>query len=1196
MATGIEDLTARAKQLIAERSYQDAVRACRRVLLSRPDETPVRILLGKALLALRRYDEVRAEMMAVLRTEPREAAAHRLLGEGYLRSGDPHKARDSILRALELDSSDDEARELLGEIEEETAPISATIDRWFDPEAVATVQTSPPPFEEEHTGPVQIPFFSDEESSIEVDPSLVAEAQGARPVAGPPRPVAAPPRRGGASTIPPPPASRPPRPGSAGPPRRATLRAPSAGPPLASSRGDSIAEETAAHRPAARRTSLPRPAPVPEVTDELSLDEVESLPGLDDVEELEGEPTQARAEPFGYGHGALDGADTLQRDTDDLPELDEERTVARPDRMPVAYYPEPPRGPSAFGAPRSPEPARFPDDPVLAPPGATDFPDQPRQRRPPPARRGAVPASSPASDPSRGTPTPHAVERAEHATPHTGRTQRAASRAGRIALWSAVLVVPVLLGVAAFLGVRYWMDENASEEVSAAAVRASDDGLRESLESAIQVAEKHGLDDPEDVALRARLLATLVMDHGEDRAAEVQELLAQLSGPDANLPDVRVAEAYLRIARGDVPGAQEALDSAEGESAELWRARALVLLAGRDVTRAVTAARAAVTERPTSPRHVALLALLMALDRDTSAATEALAGVPGGDGSPAVRLARARILLESGSDPRGAASEAGVVLEELGSVASKHQKAWAHLVRARHAAASGDEPAARREATGAAELRPTWDEAFALSLAETFLRLAAPSDAQEVLSTLPEQSQEPQRRATLEAEVALAVGEIDAAARALEQAPDDAQTAFLRGRIQEERGDLDAARTLYERAMEDPRESVRARGRLGAIALGAGDSARAVELLTPAAEREPANLEVVPVLVRALLATERVERASEVVGFALQRREDAVELLSAKAQVDLAQGHTEAALATLRRVVEQRPDDPEVHATLGEAARLAGEPDRAREAFDKALELRDDHQGALIGLAQLAVDEGDDEAARAAIERAESAGARGRALDRVRAHLLVRQGAGEEAVETLSELAEDTEDAALWVALGWAQTQAERDRDATRSFTRALRIDEDEPEAHLGMALLQTRAGALSRVARSIGAAERAMRQRGLGPRFEARILAARGRLRFELGDFGDATANAREALSKDAECAEAHLLLANIAIERGDDPIPHLRSAVAGHAPLPEALGRLAVRLPRGEEACDLARRYMRAAPNGYDAPDVQDVIDRCR
>jgi len=191
-------------------------------------------------------------------------------------------------------------------------------------------------------------------------------------------------------------------------------------------------------------------------------------------------------------------------------------------------------------------------------------------------------------------------------------------------------------------------------------------------------------------------------------------------------------------------------------------------------------------------------------------------------------------------------------------------------------------------------------------------------------------------------------------------------------------------------------------------------------------------------------------------------------------------------------------------------------------------------------------------------------------------------------------MAEGASDPTLWVALGAAQRQAEQDDAARRSFQHALTLDREQPEAHLGLAYLFVRKVRFSQAIAAINAATRFGEARGLGPAFRARVLAVRGRLVFEQGRFQTAEERAREAVELDPQCAEAHLVLANIAEEDREDPVPHFRAAVQGRSPPPEALGRLSLRL-RGAEACELARRYIEAAPRGYDASDVRSLLRRC-
>ncbi len=752
VSTSIEDLTARAKQLIAERRYQEAVRACRRILLSRPAMTQVRILLGMALLALRRHDEVRAEMMAVLRTAPDEATAHRLLGEAYLRDAQVDKAREALRRALELDPTDEEARELLNEVASEEPPAHGTVDRWFDPEAVATVQTDVPAFEDEKTSALSVKHFAIRPRAPAVEPldELANEptiagpppraprpmsAPPPRPMsAPPPRPVSAPPPRPpppplagppSRSSFPPPPGAHAPYPGSAGGPRRPVVPHSSFPPAPGPSYG---APETGLERPHVRRDLGDTIT-----TEELPLSDVEPPYGAPmyapEAWDGAGPPLDPMGEPAPWGD-AGDAGDAgtgiyvpdepedpadFDRPSDDWSPLEEQKTVARPPPGDASVPPPSMEGTtSPFGGAA----------PSVSPPAGT----------------AAVPAPS--------AQAPKKVPRA--------------GGARRVRVIALAVAVPLVLGVSAFFGIRAWLESRAETAIQAATATAEDDGAETSLGHAIELAEEHDGSDAADVALRARLSATAVLEHREDRAAQARTLLETLEGADAALPDAVIARTYLALASGDATAAGVAITAADATaepSAELWHARALAARAAGNTSAALDAARQASAARPTAPRHAALYALLTADDGDVQAALDALGGARDAEASPIIRAARARVVRASGSDPERAEAEASVVLTDLESVASPPDRAWARLVRAECRVVAGEPAQALEDARAALVDRPPGDEQFALELAQLFLDARAPEDAGRLLESLPEESTDRPRRARLRAAVALEVND-----------------------------------------------------------------------------------------------------------------------------------------------------------------------------------------------------------------------------------------------------------------------------------------------------------------------------------------------------------------------------------------------------------------------------------------------------
>ncbi|MCB9635891.1 MAG: tetratricopeptide repeat protein [Sandaracinus sp.] len=493
--------------------------------------------------------------------------------------------------------------------------------------------------------------------------------------------------------------------------------------------------------------------------------------------------------------------------------------------------------------------------------------------------------------------------------------------------------------------------------------------------------------------------------------------------------------------------------------------------------------------------------------------------------------------------------------------------------------------------------RPVGDEAFGLDLVRVQLALGDVEGARATLAALPPAPARRVGRALLTAEAQLAAGDFDAAERSLEDAGDSARASFLRGRVAEARGRTEDAIAHYRTAAQVPRERVRATARLGALALDAGNEAEAIGLLEPLLPEAATDAEIVSTLARAYLEADRGDDAARIVTAALTARPDALDLQLTKAEIDLARGDSAGALAVMQQVISRAEQSARAQGMLGEAARREGQTTLATEAFDRALALDARQPLALLGKVYLALDAAEPTEADAALTRAREQGAVGRALATVlEGRVQVAQGLGARAARTLARSVRRTRDAALLTDYGWALAQSEDDRGAIRQFERAIEIDGGLVEAYLGLALSRTRRGDLGGASQAIGEAEGLVQRRSLGARYEARLLAARGRVLYENGSFDEAEAKAREALAKDASCAAAHYVLGIVADARGGSPVEHLRAALAARAPLPEVMGQLVLFDGRADDVCDLARRYLEAAPRGLDARDARSTARRCR
>ncbi len=1289
MGSEVSDLTARAKTLIAERKYQEAVRVCRRALLASPDELRVRLLLGMAMLALRRYDEVRAEMLALLRSDPEEPTVHRILGEAYLRSGQADKAKESLRRALELDPHDEIAKDLMSEVVEEEIPTSGTIDRWFDPAIARTEMMTNPDSIEEKTGPVASP---------EIDPAMLAEIEAYErtkenePPPMPPGPSTNPPpairpllpglgAKPSPSSIPPPIAADAGRPNKLSSSLPPPAKVPSSIPPATSDPPGLYARgktQPKAQLPKAalesafggRKSTIPPPdvaavsplsagsfripAAAPALSGAPAPRTASAPPNIGGAlpAKLMGRPMPARMDAPGpaedSGTEELD-SDVLEEDEvestmdvdpaldqmrlQSLDDLDDTDTKAHGGLAPLEEEPTRMRGPDGT-VKRAPV-----GSPMLAPlPPSGPYPSS---SPPPPPDLGLLPAPSPPSPPaatsSAPPPPPPTIEppeatkakiaQAQDTTAGRRKARPDGERRVPIALLIAMIVVPVLAIAAGVLAVRVWKVRDELDQVRSTAHAAAEDGRPTIFNAAIDSLKLYNTEH-DLVALRARLMATVTFEHGNDQRVETERSILLIPGEESTkYDDVRLAQAYLELVKGDPDRARQVMTGVTGEgptAVEAMRVRAWIAYLSGDLEGALRETAAAVAQRPKSPRHVAFHAMLLFL-RDTGNAQQALTVLDGvmrdrdnarlGDSYPSLRVARARVLFQSGQDPRSAIeNDVAAVLGDLRARAAPSELAWAHLLRARNYANVGNVEQALTDARAALQYRPPSDTEFELFAAETFLNAGHPQEARAELERV-ERVVDLERLSRLRAEVAIESGNTAQAQTALERAGSSPRASYLRGRLFEIQNAYAEARAAYERAAQDPEEQVRASARLGALDLAEGNVEGAINRLRGAFDawsattrtRLPGEAQVAEWYVRALIAANNVDEARRVVDRATNVAGPMPELRAARARVTLASGDYANAVTELQQLVESMSEDPDLWASLGQALRLSAETDRehrqdtlerSHTAFQRALTLRSEHGPALLGMGLVKITRGELSEALDFLQRASAARVTSPEIARGRARILVLQGAGAAAVASLNEwITAAPNDAVLHTLLGRLLTQADEIEEAHASYERAIALDANQAEAWLGIAQgmavsNKTRIGNRS-YGDAMGNAERLIEASGDVELSARRIaIAARNRAWFSLSSrLAD---DANRAIALDARCSEAHRVL-SLVDER--NARRHLEAAVAAKAPLAETIAALA-RLSAGEDQCRLAQRYMTMAPRGFpeDREEMQELAGRCR
>ncbi|MFT5353654.1 MAG: tetratricopeptide (TPR) repeat protein [Polyangiales bacterium] len=749
----------------------------------------------------------------------------------------------------------------------------------------------------------------------------------------------------------------------------------------------------------------------------------------------------------------------------------------------------------------------------------------------------------------------------------------------------ALLGVPVLLVATLFYAYRSYTVAEAEREVSIAARRAANVGTLPLVQQAIALDAEAGSNVPLAVARRAFLYSLAAIEHGAPEEERVLSL-AELAPGDTSLE--ALARAYIALEQGDVGRAEELLEPFDEN--EVWGevafARAMAAYRVGDSERAVTLSRAAQALQPSATRYTAFMVRALIAGGETQDAEQLAMGLAGADG-PLVDLARAEVKIATGDYEAGSELASSVV---DAADASDRQRALAHLFLAESAAAQdqAEEATTHIEAAFASE-EPS-DEGFVLDAIQVYLRIGNSEAATALIPRLASNELGAARRAITVAAVYLQAEDYEAAEAALASAPDSPRTAFMRGQLAEAQGDIPAAKRSYEAAAASPEEAFRARMRLGAMALSAGEAAVAVAELERVRTNREGDAEFVLLLVRAYLANDDNDAATAAVRSARAASPNDTRIRAAEADIQMASGDYEEALTTLTALVETSPTDVTLQGTLGDAARLSGSLERAAAAYDAALARNPRDSRSLNGKVALAMSSGDTDAMEAAINAAATGGVTDLALPR--AQLTLLRAEGRAAVEAFDALVNNrTRDVSLLVGLGQAHLQAASLGSAKSVFQRALRIEPRNMDVIVGIAFVETRRGRLRAAGQILRRARRAI----TGPRDEARLAVARGRIALEYGRLSDAAEAGQAALVKDPESAEAHFLLAMTVDAQGRDSTEHLTRALAGHGVTPEMLGQMVIHGPR-EGRCDLAARYMDASPEGVDSRDVQRIAGRCR
>ncbi len=1156
----------RATRLIADQDYREAVRICRRALLAHPESIKLRLLLGRGLLAMGRFDEVRTEMLAVLRSSPQEVRAYRFLGEAYLYDGRPDRAIDAFHKALEIDPSDEEVQRLLDDaaFEEPTA----TAEQIVPGAAEITRESLLPAFgeDDEHTEPTQRALpkaVFRERKQVSTGTRSYSMPPGSLPppgrlptgIAGSSDDVAiaeAPVRAHSArvqsavrsrTSVPPPPppealSHRPSKPLSKGP---------STVPPPPMRKMDPGPE-----KPLFQKTLLgsasPSNEPEPARKAKISLGGFDTEPG-DTKDTWNTADALLSGELDAMEKSLLDRPDTS--DFDDLPtEVQHPPTAMRAN--PISERPAP------LSRTGRPAPRPVSSEPTVA----EDFDDHDVFEDDETKDRDPL-WKSPAQDAVPPPSEPPPVDQRKRVRRASGRSSTKRWILGGIAL---VLLFGLGFGLTA-----WWRLSSREDEMREAVTAVTRHGGAANYERALGLARRQ-----DERLLAARLMAARAFEYGGAKAADVRQAL---TGLDETKPNYALALGYLALLEGQPKEALRLLDGFAID-AEAQHISSLAQLEVGDWDEARKNARSAAQLIPGAARFEA--------QRVMTEAVTGVGGTPPSASSDHLALQVASLIHRYMTGKGVAIERAQQLLSQELTVADQ---AWLRWLLLRAAIDSEQVHPARKMADAltsdsAMQALRHAPSPLRLLIATAMLDMNEPEKAAKLFASLGDEVRARPEALAPQVHMLLLKELVDDARALLRRAPNKTPSVeLLQARVELADGKHEAAIKALEGAMQDPRTRKEAMTLAAESYRALGKWKDAIRMIEPVWKVRKSHVETTQKFIESLLAAGEPERALKVIdGFEQAGGDPSVTAVS-RVRINLDSGNLEAAKEAAEKL---NVSTPEAIAAKAQVLRRTGKLDEASELLSKGLEGAPRHEGMLQEMVLVSLRRYAFTQARKSSERLDPSKPRSKTLA---AFVAITNAGGADALENVENL-ENVNDADMHVYRAYGLYHAEKDADARRAFEYVLKLRPGHPEALAGEALLALRVGALSRADASADAALKAAGE--VGKKFEARAIAVQAKLHYERGGFQKAEELVARALRLNADCALAHLVAASLDEERGRNATPDFKKATESDFVMPEALARYA--LSSKKPLCDMAKRYLAAAPNGYDAPDMRRISSRCK